>query len=202
VSRAPRDLQAERAAIQAAVERLLTGAPRRATTGKLSATELITESGLARWKVYEHRDLIEQYQARVTAAGAVPALMQHLTVENQRLATELAEIIAALKPNRRAPRCCDARLPKPPSSWNTPGRKRRPTSPRSGFPPPAEPDTSYHVRPPDPVHACHRQVPPWKSRSVGPVAYRPGTLRRRNAGVRGFHHPARRMRHRSPRRGR
>ncbi len=97
MSRAPRDLQAERAAIQAAAERLLTGAPRRATTGELSATELITESGLARWKVYEHRDLVEQYQARVTAAGAVPVPMQHLTSENQRLVTELPETIAALK---------------------------------------------------------------------------------------------------------
>jgi len=97
VSRAPRDPQAERAAIQAAADRLLSGTPRRATTGKLTATELITESRLARWKVYEHRDLVEQYQARVTAAGAVPEPMQHLTAGNQRLATELAQTIAALK---------------------------------------------------------------------------------------------------------
>jgi hypothetical protein len=97
VSRAPRNRPGERAAIQAAANRLLAGTPLRSRSGNLSATELIAESGLARWKVYEHRDLIEQFQARVKAAGAVPDAMRDLAVQNKRLAEELVKTTAALR---------------------------------------------------------------------------------------------------------
>jgi hypothetical protein len=97
MSRQPRDRQAERAALEAAAGRLLAGTPLRTTAGNLSATELIAESGLARWKVYEHRDLVEGFQARVKTVGAVPATMQALAADSQRLTRQLAEMTAALK---------------------------------------------------------------------------------------------------------
>jgi hypothetical protein len=96
VSRPPRDRQAERTAIQGAAGRLLSGTP----AGRLSATELITESGLARWKVYEHRDLIEEFRARVKAADIVPDAMRCLMAENERLRVDLAETAAALTEER------------------------------------------------------------------------------------------------------
>jgi len=100
VSRAPRDLPTERTAIEAAAGRLLSGAPLRATEGKLSTTELITESGLPRWKVYEHRDLVQDFQARVNATDAVPDPTLDLAATNQRLAAQLAETTAALNDER------------------------------------------------------------------------------------------------------
>jgi hypothetical protein len=101
VSRAPRDRQAERATIEAAAGRLLAGTPLRATAGNLSATDLITESGLGRWKVYEHRDLVERFQGQVKAADGVPEAMRDLAAENQRLTVELADITAALHAERQ-----------------------------------------------------------------------------------------------------
>jgi hypothetical protein len=92
MSRARRDLQSERTAIEAAAARLLSGTPLRSSTGRLSATELITEAGLPRWKVYEHRDLVEHFQAQVQAET-----MRDLAADYERLVTELAQTAAALK---------------------------------------------------------------------------------------------------------
>ena len=100
MSRPSRDLRAERAAIQAAAARLLAGTPLRSPSGTLSATGLITESGLARWKVYEHRDLVEGFQARVHAQDAVPEALLQMKADNKRLAAELAETTAALAAER------------------------------------------------------------------------------------------------------
>ncbi|QSE87724.1 hypothetical protein JWS13_03525 (plasmid) [Rhodococcus pseudokoreensis] len=79
MGRPPRDHQADRRAIEAAADRLLAGTPLRSTTGKLTATELITESGLRRDVVYEHGDLTDTFKARVKARNAVPEAMRELT---------------------------------------------------------------------------------------------------------------------------
>jgi hypothetical protein len=61
MARKSRDRGAEMAAITAAAGRLLAGTPLRSTSGKLTTTELITESGLRRDVVYEHDSLVEDF---------------------------------------------------------------------------------------------------------------------------------------------
>jgi hypothetical protein len=78
MARTPRDREADRSAIRAAAERLLAGTPLRSASGKLTATELITESDLRRDLVYEHGDLVDAFKARVKARNAVPEAMQEL----------------------------------------------------------------------------------------------------------------------------
>ncbi|MEV5282929.1 hypothetical protein [Streptomyces sp. NPDC052811] len=73
MSRTPRDRAAERSAIQAAAERLLTGTTLYSAPGKLTATRLITESRLRRDIVYQHRDLVEDFKARAAAAASPTA---------------------------------------------------------------------------------------------------------------------------------
>jgi hypothetical protein len=74
MTRRVRDHDAERSAVRAAVERLLAATPLRATGGKLTATELVTESGLRRDVVYgDYKDLVEEFQARAKARHTVPA---------------------------------------------------------------------------------------------------------------------------------
>jgi hypothetical protein len=75
MTRKPRDRSAEAAAITAATGRLLAGTPLRSSLGKLTTTELIAESGLRRDVVYEHADLVEDFQARVKAQNSTPAAM-------------------------------------------------------------------------------------------------------------------------------
>jgi vacuolar-type H+-ATPase subunit I/STV1 len=78
-SRRPRDLEAERAALRAAADRLLAGTPLRSASGKLTASELLRESGLRRDVAYgDHKDLIENFQARVRSQNATPTAMQEL----------------------------------------------------------------------------------------------------------------------------
>jgi hypothetical protein len=79
MSRAPRDRDTDRSAIQNAAERLLAGTPLRSTSGKLHTTELIRESGLRRDVVYQHRDLVDSFKAQVKARNAVPDAMQNLS---------------------------------------------------------------------------------------------------------------------------
>jgi integrase len=85
-----RDRDAERTAIRSAADRMLVGTPLRSTSGKLTATELITESGLRRDVVYDHPDLVEEFQARVKAQNSTPVAFQQLAEQNTALATELA----------------------------------------------------------------------------------------------------------------
>ncbi|MFE9572811.1 hypothetical protein ACFYMW_30440 [Streptomyces sp. NPDC006692] len=73
MSRTPRDRAAERSAIQAAAERLLTGTALYSAPGKLTATRLITESRLRRDIVYQHRDLVEDFKTRAAAATSPAA---------------------------------------------------------------------------------------------------------------------------------
>jgi predicted RNase H-like nuclease (RuvC/YqgF family) len=100
VSRPARDRDTERRAIQSAAQRLLAGTPLRPAAGTLSASELITESGLPRWKVYEHRDLVEQFQAAVKAQDAVPAAVQDIKRQNESLQAKIGILHAELEAER------------------------------------------------------------------------------------------------------
>ncbi len=103
MSRVRRDQDAERAAIRAAAERLLTGTPLRSTTGNLTSTELITECALRRDVVYgDHKDLVEEFQARVKAQRFTPLAVQDLAAERDKLASELAGLRQELTRERAA----------------------------------------------------------------------------------------------------
>ena len=96
MSRRPRDRQAERAALDAAADRLLAGTPLHSQTGKLTATELVAESGLRRDVLYEHRDLVDQFKARVKAQHSTPAALQVLSDERDTLLERLDAITIEL----------------------------------------------------------------------------------------------------------
>ncbi|MEV7755855.1 hypothetical protein ACFYMX_34115 [Streptomyces griseofuscus] len=86
-SRRPRDLEAERAALRAAADRLLAGTPLRSASKKLTASELLRESGLRRDVAYgDHKDLVEGFQARAKAQHCTPAAMHELAEQNAQLA--------------------------------------------------------------------------------------------------------------------
>lgn len=100
-TRRPRNHQAERAALQAAADRLLDGTPLRSETCRLTVTELLRESGLRRDVVYsDHKDLVEEFQARVRAQNHTPALARSLTEENTQLKQKLAETMSSLAKER------------------------------------------------------------------------------------------------------
>jgi hypothetical protein len=86
----PRDRTEERAAITAAAARLLAGTPLRATSGKLTATELIAESGVRCDILYEHRDLVDEFRAKARLRDHVPEAMQELADRCGTLGKELA----------------------------------------------------------------------------------------------------------------
>ncbi|MFG3620373.1 hypothetical protein [Nocardia sp. NPDC047654] len=68
----------ERAAIRAAMERLLSGAPTN-STGALTVLQLAAEAGVKRWVLtHKHTDLREEFQSKRTQANGVPAAYQHL----------------------------------------------------------------------------------------------------------------------------
>lgn len=90
MARRSRDRDAERTAIRAATERLLAGTPLRSTSGKLTTTELIAETGLRRDVVYDHPDLVEEFKARLKAQDSTPAAFQQLAKENAELTAQLA----------------------------------------------------------------------------------------------------------------
>jgi len=91
MARQPRDRDADRSAMRAAADRLLAGTPLRSATGKLTVTELITESGLRRDVAYGHRDLIDDFRARLRAQDSTPAAFQHLADQNAELAGNLTD---------------------------------------------------------------------------------------------------------------
>ncbi|MDV9194596.1 hypothetical protein [Streptomyces sp. Wh19] len=76
MGRRPRDQEADRSAIQAAADRLLAGTPLRSQSGRLTASELITECDLRRDIVYRHTDLVQDFQARGKAQDSTPTAMQ------------------------------------------------------------------------------------------------------------------------------
>ncbi|WP_181722949.1 hypothetical protein [Nocardia gipuzkoensis] len=89
----------ERAAIRAAMERLLSGEPTN-STGALTVLQLAAEAGVKRWVLtHKHTDLREEFQARRTQANCVPAAYQHLqsrvvdlTARNQQLRADKAAL--------------------------------------------------------------------------------------------------------------
>ncbi len=96
-----RDRAAEQAAITAAAERLLAATPLRSATGKLTVSELITESGLRRDIVYDHPHLIDVFKARVKARDSAPAALTTLAAERDDLRTQLTAIKEELARERR-----------------------------------------------------------------------------------------------------
>ena len=99
MGRQRRDRHAEQAAISAAADRLLAGTPLR-SSGKLTVSELITESGLRRDTVYEHPAVVEAFKARVKAQESIPVAMQQLA----RKLAEASRQTAALKAELAAER--------------------------------------------------------------------------------------------------
>ncbi|WP_243088158.1 hypothetical protein [Streptomyces sp. 891-h] len=97
MGRRPRDQEADRAAIQAAADRLLAGTPLRSHSGRLTASELISECDLRRDIVYRHTDLIQNFQARAKAQNSTPVAMQELAEENRQLKTENDELRGELR---------------------------------------------------------------------------------------------------------
>jgi hypothetical protein len=103
VSRTPRERQSERTAIRAAADRLLAGTLLRSASGKLTVTELITESGLRRDVVYaDHKDLVEEFQARARTQDSTPDTMRDLAGRNEELTGKLTEARAELAAERAA----------------------------------------------------------------------------------------------------
>ncbi|MCC3773802.1 hypothetical protein [Streptomyces sp. UNOB3_S3] len=97
----PRDPAADRAAIMAAAERLLAGTPLRSVTGKLTISELAVEAGLRRDTVYQHPDLVESFQAQVTARDAVPESMATMARELEKTREALRQAKNELAAERR-----------------------------------------------------------------------------------------------------
>ncbi|MFH8681246.1 hypothetical protein [Streptomyces lydicus] len=91
MGRRPRDRDRDAATIKAAAERLLAGTPLRSNSGKLTATELIVESGLRRDVVYpHHQDLVDEFRLRAKAQGRVPTAAQELAERYAAAVEELA----------------------------------------------------------------------------------------------------------------
>ncbi len=103
MTRQPRNLPAERSAIEAATARLLAGTPLRSRSGKLTVTELIAESGLRRDVVYaDHFHQVELFRTLVKAQNFTPTAMRELAEENADLTQKLATSRAELAEERAA----------------------------------------------------------------------------------------------------
>ncbi|RJO74189.1 hypothetical protein D5S18_18725 [Nocardia panacis] len=88
--------------MRAAADRLLAGTPPRSSTGSLTGSELIVESGLRRDVVYgSHKDLVEEFQARVKAQHDVPEAVAKVNDENRVLREEIITVRAQLADGRR-----------------------------------------------------------------------------------------------------
>ena len=86
------DLDSQRAAIQAAADRLLAGTPLR-STGELTVVQLAAEAGVKRWLLtHKHRDLAEQFQARAKAIGGDPPSVQKLKARVRELEDALVQL--------------------------------------------------------------------------------------------------------------
>ena len=101
MGRQRRDRPAEQTAISAAADRLLAGTPLR-SSGKLTGSALITESGLRRDVVYEHPALVEAFRARVKAQQSTPLAMQQLADERTRAERQITALKAELAAERAA----------------------------------------------------------------------------------------------------
>ncbi|MBF6302901.1 hypothetical protein IU459_36100 [Nocardia amamiensis] len=89
----------ERAAIHAAMERLLAGTPTN-STGALTVLQLAAEAGVKRWVLtHKHTDLRDEFQSKRPQANGVPAAYQYLqarvvdlTARNEQLRADKAEL--------------------------------------------------------------------------------------------------------------
>lgn len=85
---------ADRAAIQAAADRLLAGTPLR-STGELTVVQLAAEAGVKRWLLtHKHRDLAERFQAYARTLGGDPPHVQALKARLRALEERNAELRA------------------------------------------------------------------------------------------------------------
>ncbi|MFE7404402.1 hypothetical protein [Streptomyces sp. NPDC057557] len=76
--------------------------PLRSRSGRLTATELLCESGLRRDVAYgDHRDLVEEFQARVKAQHCTPATIQEIAEQNAQLKDRLANATKELARERK-----------------------------------------------------------------------------------------------------
>jgi hypothetical protein len=98
----PRNRPTEEATISAAADRLLTGIPLRSTTGKLTVSGLISESGLRRDVVYEHTALVDAFKAQAQAQQSTPLAMQQLAAQHAVATRQLAELRAEPAAERAA----------------------------------------------------------------------------------------------------
>ncbi|MEW2620860.1 hypothetical protein [Streptomyces sp. NPDC048106] len=81
------DRQAERDAIQAAMQRLLAGAPIR-STGALTVVQLAAEAGVKRWVLtHKHPDLRQEFEAARESVNGIPAAFQSLKAKAHDLET-------------------------------------------------------------------------------------------------------------------
>ncbi|ART69860.1 MULTISPECIES: hypothetical protein [Mycobacterium] len=91
------DSEAERAAIRAAMTRLLDGTPQR-STGALSVLQLAAEADVKRWVLtHKHIDLADEFRCRARALGPIPVAFSHL--EHQ--AKDAQQTIAELRADNR-----------------------------------------------------------------------------------------------------
>ncbi|CAN5733933.1 hypothetical protein BH09ACT7_BH09ACT7_45620 [soil metagenome] len=72
------DSDAERVEINAAMQRLFDGTPKR-STGALSILQLAAEADVKRWVLtHKHTDLADEFRSRVKALGPIPAAYSNL----------------------------------------------------------------------------------------------------------------------------
>jgi hypothetical protein len=85
----------EREAIRAAADRLLDGTPLR-STGELTVVQLAAEANVKRWLLtHKHRDLAEQFQARVHLLAGDPPPVAALKTKIRELEEANARLSAA-----------------------------------------------------------------------------------------------------------
>ncbi|MFF3847928.1 hypothetical protein [Streptomyces sp. NPDC002328] len=89
---APADGDPVRAAVLAAMDRLLTGTPLR-SSGRLSISQLAIEAGIKRWHLtHRHLDLKEFFQARVKAQDSTPEAFSRKLSEHEQLKKKYADL--------------------------------------------------------------------------------------------------------------
>ncbi|MDQ0956230.1 hypothetical protein QFZ66_000108 [Streptomyces sp. B4I13] len=89
---APADGDPVRAAILAAMDRLLAGTPLR-SSGRLSVSQLAIEADVKRWHLtHQHLDLKELFQARVAAQNSTPEAFSRKLSEHEQLKKKYADL--------------------------------------------------------------------------------------------------------------
>jgi hypothetical protein len=89
---APAEGDPVRAAILAAMDRLLAGTPLR-SSGRLSVSQLAIEADVKRWHLtHQHLDLKELFQARVKAQDSTPEAFNRKLSEHEQLKRKYADL--------------------------------------------------------------------------------------------------------------